>query len=168
MHYLLPVTCFASVATLLPLHLCLPLAATGGGKDNMCRRGPDSNHSSCPGDQAGRRDCCLVAKSCPSLCNPVDCSPPGSSVRGISQARTLEWVAISFSRGSSQLRDLNLRLLHWQDCFTAESPGTPPEETEGKAGIFMECLVCVRACVGLFAYMTSRRMFTRKCFLISS
>ena len=37
--------------------------------------------------------------------DPVDCSPPGSSVRGVFQARILEWVAISFSRGSSQLRD---------------------------------------------------------------
>ena len=38
-----------------------------------------------------------VAQSCPTLCDPVDCSPPGSSVHGILQARILEWVAISFS-----------------------------------------------------------------------
>ena len=43
---------------------------------------------------------CLVSKSCLILCDPMDCSPPGSSVYGISQARILEWVAISFSRGS--------------------------------------------------------------------
>ena len=49
--------------------------------------------------------CCLVTKSCPILCNPMGCSPPVSSVYGISQARILEWVAISFSRGSSQSRD---------------------------------------------------------------
>ena len=42
-----------------------------------------------------------VAQSCPTLCNPVDCSPPGSSVQGILQAQILEWVAIPFSRGSS-------------------------------------------------------------------
>ena len=36
-------------------------------------------------------------QSCPTLCNPMDCSPPGSPVPGILQARTLEWVAISFS-----------------------------------------------------------------------
>ena len=41
------------------------------------------------------------AKSCPTLCNPMDCSLPDSSVHGISQARVLEWVVISFSRGSS-------------------------------------------------------------------
>ena len=45
---------------------------------------------------------CLVAKSCPTLCDPMDCSPPGSSVRGTSQARILEWVAISSSRGIFQ------------------------------------------------------------------
>ena len=43
----------------------------------------------------------LVAQSCLTLCDPMDCSLPGSSVHGILQARTLEWVAISFSRGSS-------------------------------------------------------------------
>ena len=42
-----------------------------------------------------------VTQSCPTLCNPTDCSPQGSSVHGILQARTLEWAAISFSRGSS-------------------------------------------------------------------
>ena len=43
----------------------------------------------------------LVAQLCPILCNPVDCSLPGSSVHGILQARVLEWVVIPFSRGSS-------------------------------------------------------------------
>ena len=46
-----------------------------------------------------------VAQSCPTLCDPMDCSPPGSSIHGIFQARVLEWVAISFLRGSSQPRD---------------------------------------------------------------
>ena len=40
----------------------------------------------------------LVPQSCPTLCNPMDCSPPSSSVHGILQARILEWVAISFSK----------------------------------------------------------------------
>ena len=43
--------------------------------------------------------------SCPTLCDPIDCSPPGSPVQGILQARTLEWVAMPSSRGSSQSRD---------------------------------------------------------------
>ena len=46
-----------------------------------------------------------VAQLCPTLCDPMDCSLSGSSVHGIFQARILEWVAISFSRRSSQLRD---------------------------------------------------------------
>ena len=46
-----------------------------------------------------------VAQSCTTLCDPMDCSLPGSSVHGIFQARILEWVAISFSRRSSQPRD---------------------------------------------------------------
>ena len=49
--------------------------------------------------------CMIVAQSCLTLCNPMDCSPPGSSVHGILQARILEWAAISFSRGSSWPRD---------------------------------------------------------------
>ena len=49
---------------------------------------------------------CLVSQSCPILCDPMDCSPPGSSVHGDSGYwRILEWVAMLFSRGSSQPRD---------------------------------------------------------------
>ena len=58
--------------------------------------------------------------SCSTLCDPIDGSPPGSPVPGILQARTLEWVAISFSRGSAQPRDGTLVsclgrwiLYHW-------------------------------------------------------
>ena len=49
--------------------------------------------------------CVLDAQTCPTVCDPTDCSPPGSSVCGIPQARILEWVAISSSRESSQPRD---------------------------------------------------------------
>ena len=49
--------------------------------------------------------CSFVAQSCPTLCDPRDCSPPGSSVCGILQARILEWVSRPFSRGSSWPRD---------------------------------------------------------------
>ena len=53
-----------------------------------------------------------VAQSCPTLCDPVDCSSPGSSVHGILQARILEWVAISFSRGISPTQGSNPGLPH--------------------------------------------------------
>ena len=50
----------------------------------------------------------LVAQSCPTLCDPMDCSPPSFSVHGILQARILEWIAIPFSGGTSQPRDWTL------------------------------------------------------------
>ena len=56
--------------------------------------------------QGGTWQCHVVrALSCPTLYNPMDCSPPGSSVHGILQPRILEWVAISSSRGASRPRD---------------------------------------------------------------
>jgi len=68
--------------------------------------------------------CCLVTKSCLTLCDPVHCSPLGSSVLGISQARILKRVAISFSRESSQSRDQICNscigrwfLYHWAMCI---------------------------------------------------
>ena len=54
---------------------------------------------------SGVKEKVKVAQSCPALCNPMDCSPPGSSVHRILQARILEWVAVPFSRGSSQPKD---------------------------------------------------------------
>ena len=65
-------------------------------------------------------------QSCPTLCNPMDCGPLSSSVHGIFQARIPEWVAISYSRGSSQLRDQTCVssigrqiLYHWTTCRAA-------------------------------------------------
>ena len=70
----------------------------------------------------------LFTQSCPTLCNLMDCSPPGSSVHGILSARLLEWVARYSSRGSSWPRDLI-----WVSCvsyteggfFTTVPPGKP-------------------------------------------
>ena len=55
----------------------------------------------------------LVAQSCPTLCNPMNCNLPGSSAHGILQARILEGVALPFSSGSSQPSD------HTQDSLIA-------------------------------------------------
>ena len=71
----------------------------------------------------------MYARSGLTLCSPVDCSPPGSSVCGIFQVRILEWVAISSSRGSSPPTDrtqISLCLLHWQvDSLPLVPPGKP-------------------------------------------
>ena len=53
----------------------------------------------------------VCAQPCLTLCNPMDCSPPGSSVHGIFQARKLEWVSISYSRGSSRPRGQTVSLV---------------------------------------------------------
>ena len=58
---------------------------------------------------------CVCAQSCLRLCNPLDCSLPGSSVHGILQARILEWVAISYSRGSFQSWDQTH--ISWRSCI---------------------------------------------------
>ena len=73
-----------------------------------------------------------AAQPCPTLCDPMDCSPPGSSVHGILQARILEWVAISFSRGSSQARDGTGSMTLQADCLWSEPPGKPLHMKEVK------------------------------------
>ena len=66
----------------------------------------------------------LVAQSCPTLCNSMDCSLPGSSVRWILQARILQWLAIHFSRGPSWSRDRT-----WVSCMQADSlPSGKPHQ----------------------------------------
>ena len=73
--------------------------------------------------------CAKSLQSCPTLCDPMDCSPPGFSVQGILQARTLEWVSMSSSKGSSQPRD-QIQVSHGScttgRLFTAELSGKPP------------------------------------------
>ena len=68
---------------------------------------------------------CSVTKLCLTLCDPMDCSPLGSSVHWITQARILEWVVISFSRGSSPPRGRIHVFSLLRRFFTTESPGRP-------------------------------------------
>ena len=73
--------------------------------------------------------CVLVAQSCLTLCNPVDCSSPGSSVHGISQARILERAAISYPRESSQSRDGTHLLYRQVDSLPLSHLGSPTYQT---------------------------------------
>ena len=77
-----------------------------------------------------------VTQSCPTLYNPMDCSLPRSSLHGILQARVLEWVAISFSRGSSQPRDQTLLSCipgrHFNLWATREAPWNRTLSLKGK------------------------------------
>ena len=84
--------------------------------------------------------CCLqrhpCSKSlwlCPTLSDPMDCSPPGSSAHGILQSRILEWVVISFSRGSSPPRDrtqVSHVYPHWQVGSLPLAPPGKPRDTD--------------------------------------
>ena len=79
-----------------------------GSEFKFLMRNPEM-HWKVSGKLGGRplginKHCCSVAKSCPTVCTPLDCTAPGSSVLGDFQARIREWVAISFSRGSSKPR----------------------------------------------------------------
>ena len=77
-----------------------------GERDNMNELNHQSFQTTLRGSECY---CChLVAQSCPTLCDPMDCSPPGPSVHGILQARILEWVAVPSSRGSSRPKDQTL------------------------------------------------------------
>ena len=78
---------------------------------------------------------CLVARWCPTLCDPINCSPPGSSSMGTLQARTLEGVAVPSSRGSSQPRYPTQvsGIAGLLDSFPSESPGKPTGQVEGKS-----------------------------------
>ena len=71
----------------------------------------------------------LLLQSCPTLCNPMDCSLPGFSVHGILLRRILEWVAMLFSRESSRPRDQTsisqVSCIGKQDLYQQHYPGSP-------------------------------------------
>ena len=75
----------------------------------------------------------LCAQSCLPLCDPLDCSPPSFSVHGISQARILEWIAISFSRGSSRPRGQSPI-----SCVSCIADDSLPAEPSGKPLLLLE------------------------------
>ena len=88
---------------------------------------------------------CAHAQLCLTLCDPMDCSPQGSSVHGISLARILEWVAISFSRGSLQTQGSNLHLLHLKaDSLPLCYLGSPSEG--GRKDYLLIAALCVTPC----------------------
>ena len=103
-----------------------------------------------------------VAQSCVTLCSPMDCSLPGSSIRGIFQARVLEWVAISFSRGSSRPREQTRSPALQADTSLSEPPGKPCDSS-----YVLENKVCI--------YYIFRKIYSEKevlnlmiCFLTFS
>ena len=81
---------------------------------------------------------CVCAQSCPALCDPVDCSPPGSSVHGMFQARILELVPLPPSRGCFQHREGTwpLHLLPWQVDSSPPCPLGSPRVSSVSSGLW--------------------------------
>ena len=106
----------------------------------------------------------LVAQSCLTFCDPMNCNPPGSSVHGVLQARILEWVAIPFSRGSSHHRGPNHPALQ-ADSLPSEPPGkpiigyTPVQNKKLKKGI------CICICSYLHKNIGKLYMKNRMCII---
>ena len=90
-----------------------------------CNRGCPWGHPEGAAFRAMHLHRCLVAQLCPPFCNPVGCSPPGSSVLELLQARIPQWVAISLSRRSSPPRDRTPVSCIADRFFTTEPPGKP-------------------------------------------
>ena len=88
---------------------------------------------------------CQSLQSCPTLCNPMDCSPPGSSVHGILSGSILEWVVIPFSRGSAWHRD-------WTRSPALQVDSLPSEPPEKPRYTYIPCFV-------LFFYFSFRSIF---------
>ena len=82
-----------------------------------------------------------VTQSSPTLCNPMDYSPPGSSAHGICQARILEWIATPFSRGSSQPRDRTQVSHVAGGFFTTWATREAQEYWSGRPILYPYCLL---------------------------
>ena len=92
----------------------------------------------------------LVAQLCLTLCDPMDCNPPGSSVHGILQARIMEWVAIPFSRGSFWPRDWTrvsciADVLYWLSH-------------QGAGITITSCLNCERICSDIYEFRGRQKL----------
>ena len=86
-----------------------------------------------------------VAQLCPTLCDPMDCSLPGSSVQGILQARVLQWVSIFFSR---RFPDPGIK--PGSPALQADTlPSEPPGKSGGRRGLKQKPRVHVLACMSV-------------------
>ena len=110
----------------------------GDGQGGLACCGSWGHKDSDTTERLNWTELCLLAKllqSCPTLCNPMDYSPPGFSVHGILQTRILEWVAILSSRESSQPRDWT-----YVSCIAGRSFTTePPGESQGNNSSYIKC-----------------------------
>ena len=121
---------------------------------------------------------CSITLPCLILCNPLDCSPPGSSVHGIFQARILGQIAISYSRGSSQPRDwahvssISRQILYyratWEAHFIHSSVYTSiPIPKSSHSPFAPWCPYVCSLCLCLYYYFANRLICTTFLDLLS-
>ena len=100
---------------------------------------------------------CSVSQSCPTLCDLVGCSPPGSSVHGIFQARILEWVAISYSKGSSWPKDQTH--VSWVSCLAGRFFTTvPPVVVQSLSHVWLFATLWAAACQASLSFTISQSL----------
>ena len=99
--------------------------------------------------------CCVLvhAESCPILWDSIDCSPPGSSVLGISQARILQWLAISFLQGIFPTQGANLRLLRTLPCRRVLYHWAT-EKVPVSIQLLLSFSVCLNSCLSWFVNLS--------------
>ena len=93
--------------------------------------------------------CAKSLQSCPTLCDPMDCRPPGSSVHGILQARILEWVTMLFSRRSSPARDQTRPPTLQANSLPAEPQGKPKNTGVGSLSLLQQIFLTQESDRGL-------------------
>ena len=106
--------------------------------------------------------CVFVAQLCLTLCDPMECFLPGSSVHGIIQARILEWVAIPLSRGSSRPRDWTQVYCIAGGFFSLSHQGSPLLCMCVCVCVCVMCVcmyVCMYVCVYIYIYMYTSHLF---------
>ena len=106
----------------------------GPARGEACRTGPEGSWTSNLPLTSEESKVCLVTQSCLTLCDPMDCSPPGFSVQGILQARILKWVTTPSPRGSNLGSNLQ------EDSLLSEPAGKPKEDkVQSIKGMFPKC-----------------------------
>ena len=99
---------------------------------------------------------CWIAQLCPTLCDPMDCSPPGSSVHESLQATVLEWVAMRLSRGSFWSNWHVFCILNWQvGSLSLAPPGKPLENSTRHQNPHAGCVYCYWVVVFFFFFTLS-------------
>ena len=125
LHFHFHLICWLFRLWVMKSHVALTISIREGSKCHWFSQKDDTKDSLQKSREKLACVCAQLLQLCPVLSDPVDCSPPGSSVQGILQERIPEWVAMPSSRGSSQPRNQTHISCIVGRFFTSEPPGKP-------------------------------------------